>query len=105
MRMKEKCAISGCDVEQAVEAAHIRPFSGGRSDRLSNALLLRADLHTLFDLGLLSIDAQRWTVVMDANLRRTEYGDYHGKKIHLPRDRKYWPSQSKLDQHRRPFGL
>jgi hypothetical protein len=103
---ERKCAISGCDLEQAVEAAHIRPYSGGRSDRLSNALLLRADLHTLFDLGLVSIDAQKWTVVMDANLRRqAEYGDYHGKKIHLPRDKKYWPSKSKLDQHRRAFGL
>jgi hypothetical protein len=102
---ERKCAISGCTVEDAVEAAHIRPFRGGRSDRLSNALLLRADLHTLFDLGLLSINPRRWTVVMDAELRRTEYGKFHGKKIQLPRDRKYWPSPSKLDQHRRASGL
>jgi HNH endonuclease len=100
-----KCAISGSDVEEAVEAAHIIPFNGGRSDRLSNALLLRADLHTLFDLGLLSVNPRRWTVVVGAALRRTEYGNYHGKKIHLPRDKKYWPSPSKLDQHRRASGL
>lgn len=102
---ERKCAISGCDVEEAVEAAHITPFSGGRSDRLSNALLLRADLHTLFDLGLLSVNPRRWSVVVGVALRRTEYGNYHGKKIHLPRDKKYWPSPSKLDQHRRASGL
>jgi hypothetical protein len=102
---ERKCAISGCDVEGAVEAAHITPFSGGRSDRLSNALLLRADLHTLFDLGLLSVNPRRWTVVVGVALRRTEYGNYHGKKIHLPGDKKYWPSPSKLDQHRRASGL
>jgi hypothetical protein len=102
---ERKCAISGCDVEEAIEAAHITPFSGGRSDRLSNALLLRADLHTLFDLGLLSVNPRRWTVVMNAALRRTEYENYHDKKIHLPRDKKYWPSPSKLDQHRRASGL
>jgi len=102
---ERKCAISGCDVEEAVEAAHIIPFSGGRSDRLSNALLLRADLHTLFDLGLLSVNPRRWTVVVGVALRRTEYANYHGKKIHLPRAKKYWPSPAKLDQHRRASGL
>lgn len=44
-----KCALSGCDVVEALEAAHIVPYSAGGRDDVTNGLLLRADLHTLMD--------------------------------------------------------
>lgn len=59
-----ECCISGCRVTQILEAAHILPFSGDDTHHLANGLLLRADLHTLFDLGLLRIDPATLTVEM-----------------------------------------
>ena len=50
-----KCAVTGCDVLQALEAAHISPYLGEQSNHVSNGLLLRADIHTLFDLNLFAI--------------------------------------------------
>ena len=49
-----RCAITGCNVPAALEAAHIIPFCGPESDRVSNGLLLRLDLHALFDACLMS---------------------------------------------------
>lgn len=51
-----RCCISGCSVTHVLEGAHIDPFSGPASDHPQNGLLLRHDLHTLFDAGLLAID-------------------------------------------------
>ena len=50
-----KCAVSGCEVVEALEAAHIVPWSEAPEMNPRKALLLRADLHTLFDKGLLRI--------------------------------------------------
>src|ERR1700722_13744752 len=42
-----------------LEAAHITPYMGASTNSLLNGLLLRADIHTLFNLGLISIDPDR----------------------------------------------
>lgn len=49
------CLISGEPVPEALEAAHIRPVYAGGTDARDNILLLRADLHRLFDAGLITI--------------------------------------------------
>ncbi|GIJ33235.1 HNH endonuclease [Micromonospora sediminimaris] len=51
-----RCAISDCDVEVVLQAAHIDPYNGPATNRVPNGLLLRADLHNLFDRGYLWID-------------------------------------------------
>lgn len=51
-----RCCISGCRVEALLEAAHIRPHAEAPNYETRNGLLLRADLHTLFDLHLLGVD-------------------------------------------------
>jgi putative restriction endonuclease len=48
---------------------------------VQNGLLLRADLHSLFDLGLLSVDPTTFTVVIASDLERTTYGDLAGLKL------------------------
>jgi predicted restriction endonuclease len=50
---ERQCAITGCTVLQILEAAHIMPYMGKPTNRVDNGLLLRSDLHTLFDLGLI----------------------------------------------------
>ena len=55
-RYGDRCMASGCTLMSLVEAAHILPYHGGVDDSPDNGLLLRADLHTLFDLNFLGID-------------------------------------------------
>ncbi len=51
-----KCVITRCDATEALEAAHISPYRGEKTNHPQNGLLLRADLHSLFDLGLIVIE-------------------------------------------------
>ncbi len=75
-----RCAITGCDAVDALEAAHILPYRGDHSNHPSNGLLLRADLHSLFDLGLIAID-EELRVIVAPRLALTEYGALSGKGI------------------------
>jgi hypothetical protein len=50
------CAITRCDAIAALEAAHIRLYRGPASNVASNGILLRSDIHTLYDLDLIAID-------------------------------------------------
>jgi putative restriction endonuclease len=100
-----KCAVSGCEVEAVLDAAHIVPYRGRKTNHLANGLLLRTDLHTLFDLGLITIDTGGMTVVISPQLRGTCYEQYAGKQITLPVELASRPSCRALDQHRRESGL
>jgi hypothetical protein len=57
-----QCLISGCSLLDLLEAAHIKPFRGLDDHHTSNGLLLRADLHTLYDLDLIGIEPQTLTI-------------------------------------------
>ncbi|MFN9809152.1 MAG: HNH endonuclease [Deltaproteobacteria bacterium] len=73
----ERCVITGCDVKGALEAAHIVPWAHERKQDPGAALLLRADLHVLFDRGLINIakSGGKAVVVIDDSLEGTEpYG-------------------------------
>ncbi len=50
-----KCAVTGCDVVATLEACHIMPYNGDHTNHIQNGILLRSDIHVLFDLGLLTI--------------------------------------------------
>ena len=52
------CCVSGCKVTQVLEGAHITPFAEDpkHANHVRNGLLLRSDLHVLFDSDLLAID-------------------------------------------------
>src|SRR5690606_6533257 len=50
-----KCAISGERTLPVLEAAHIKPYSVSGPNHLSNGILMRADLHKLFDSGYLTL--------------------------------------------------
>lgn len=98
---KGRCAISGCDVEAVLEAAHIVPYIGPETNHLGNGLLLRADLHTLFDLSLLAVDVVAMTVIVAPSPVGTCYQEFHGRPITVPEDTHNWPSREALDQHRK----
>lgn len=50
-----RCAISRERTLPALDAAHIRPFAEGGAHRVSNGILFRRDIHSLFDLGYVTI--------------------------------------------------
>lgn len=83
---KYKCAITGCNAEEALEAAHIVPCSKEENYDLENGLLLRADIHTLFDLRLINIKEKNsiFSVFLDPSLQgKIPYDTLDGKKITL----------------------
>lgn len=82
---KRRCAISNWEVEQVLEAAHIVPHLGDHTDREDNALLLRADLHTLFDRELLDIDPTTLKVQLAPSLRDGPYA-YLAERLVEPAD-------------------
>ena len=75
-----KCCITTCHVESVLEAAHIITHSEGSNYLISNGLLLRADIHTLYDLNLIGIDGKR-KVNISKSLHESEYWQFHGKII------------------------
>lgn len=77
---KRRCVVTESLVEGLLEAAHIIPHSEETDYRTSNGLLLRADVHTLYDLGLLSID-QHMCVHLAPEIMKSEYKQYAGKRI------------------------
>ncbi|TBD65709.1 hypothetical protein ELH22_21455 [Rhizobium ruizarguesonis] len=93
------CAISGTDVPDTLQAAHIRPYNGPATNHVGNGLLLRADLHTLFDLKLITIDPRSLRVVASPRLKGTDYWQFHGRDLRLPKKRSEHPAASALEWH------
>lgn len=78
-----RCAITGCDAVDALEAAHITPYATEHNSAVTNGLLLRADIHTLFDLHQISIDPQT-LVVRVAPALQNSYGTYECRPLGIP---------------------
>jgi hypothetical protein len=93
---KARCAISGCDAVPALEAAHIAPYSGEESNHPSNGLLLRADIHTLFDLDMIAIHPETLIVRLKSELFGTTYADLEGKHLLAPNDDHARPDKQAL---------
>lgn len=80
-RFDGRCAISGCNIPELLEAAHILPYRGEEFNHPSNGLLLRTDLHTLFDWGVLLIDPETLEIWVDAKIKDPNYRKFHGKAL------------------------
>ncbi|WP_422738494.1 HNH endonuclease [Micromonospora sp. WMMD729] len=93
-----RCAITGCDAEAALQAAHIDPYDGPATNQVNNGLLLRADLHNLLDRGLIWID-ESYVVHVAAGI--AHYSGYHGQQIRLPESADDRPDLEALRRHRR----
>ena len=98
-----RCAVTGCDAVAALEAAHIIPYCGPASDHISNGLLLRADIHTLFDLDLIGIHPRTLTVALGPVLKNTSYSDLNGKRLAVPNSSAARPNTKALDSRWREF--
>jgi len=98
-----QCAVTGCGVETVLQAAHIRGVRDGGDHAVSNGLLLRADIHNLFDRGLIWIAADL-TIHIASELKATEYARYEGRDVRAPSVDRDRPSRSSLRRHRSLHG-
>lgn len=81
----KRCAVTGEKTLPVLEAAHIQPYADAGPNRTANGLLLRSDMHKLFDNGYLTITPD-FKVEVSARIREEfsngrEYYQYHGKAL------------------------
>ena len=93
------CSVTGSNATEALEAAHITPVAHNGTMAISNGILMRADVHTLFDLGLLTVNPENMRVELSESLRDTDYAYLHDKKINLPILESNLPSVGELSIH------
>ncbi|EHH67463.1 HNH endonuclease [Gluconobacter morbifer] len=97
---KNRCAFTGSNTLEILEAAHINPYNGPETNCTTNGILLRSDIHTLFDLGLLSID-DNFRILVSPEITENTYRDLHGQQISLPDDPALHPDMNALRSQRR----
>jgi hypothetical protein len=90
-----KCAISGSKVIQILQAAHIKPYRGTPTNLIDNALLLRVDIHQLFDKNLIGINPDTRRICLSKELIETEYEKFSGCELAKPVSRA--PSRRSLE--------
>jgi hypothetical protein len=93
----ETCVISGCLVKEVLHACHINPHSAAGINISSNGVILRADIHDLFDLNLIAIEPESLTIKISESLAGTEYFQYHNKTLKNRNDGKK-PSREALQE-------
>ena len=91
---ERRCAITQERTLPALEAAHIRPYGDGGEHEARNGLLLRRDIHSLFDTGYVTVTPDLHFEVSRRIREEFENGRHyyahHGQRISLP---------EQLDQH------
>jgi HNH endonuclease len=100
---RQICAVTGCDVVEALEAAHIVAYRGPETNHVTNGLLLRADIHILFDLGLLAVHPQDYRLMVSRRLKGTAYASLDGQMLRLPINHAEHPSREALECHMAVF--
>ncbi|UGS42282.1 HNH endonuclease [Pseudocitrobacter corydidari] len=78
-----KCAVTGCKIVDILEAAHISAYKNDTHNHVSNGLLLRCDMHTLYDLDLFAINPDSLIIYFAPQIQDKEYTKYQGKNLHV----------------------
>jgi len=89
---ERRCAITGERTLPALEAAHIRPFSEHQRHEVRNGILMRSDLHRLYDLGLVTVRPD-----FSFHVSRTIERDYANGKIYYALDGNTISTPSRLE--------
>lgn len=100
---QRRCAVTGERTLPILDAAHIRPYGAGGEHEITNGLLLRTDVHRLFDLGYVTVSADgRFEVgrrLKEDFENGRLYYEMHGRPIALPRDINQTPAREALEWH------
>lgn len=81
---ENRCAITGCSFLPLLEAAHITPYLGSATNHIANGLLLRADVHTLWDLGLIAVHPHTRKIWVSPTLFDPLYSVLSGNLLREP---------------------
>jgi putative restriction endonuclease len=100
---RRRCAFTKSPVLHVLEAAHIKPYAEGGPHDPQNGLLLRQDLHTLFDKGYVTVTPQ-YRIEVSRRLKEEwdngkEYYALHGSEISLPDQARLRPESQMLTWH------
>lgn len=97
------CAVTGEHSLPAIEAAHIRSYADDGPHEIRNGLLLRADLHRLFDTGYVTVTAE---LCLEVSPRLREeyrngrsYYPLHGSRLVVPPNEMHQPGRQFLEWH------
>jgi putative restriction endonuclease len=99
-----RCAVTGERTIPALEASHIKPYAEAGPNAVNNGLLLRADLHQVFDAGYITLTAD-YRVEVSKRIREEfyngrEYYRFHGQPLtNLPPTPLERPSKEFIDWH------
>lgn len=101
---ERSCAITSEHSLPVLEAAHIKPYAHGGVHEVSNGLLMRCDVHRLFDKGYLTV-APDHRIEVSRRLKEEfdngkAYYPYHGQTLALPPDPANHPDPQLLEYHR-----
>ena len=99
-----RCAFTGERTLPVLDAAHITPYSVSKRHELPNGLLMRSDLHRLFDGGYLTVDPVERKVVVSNRIRQEfengkEYYRLEGQMVREPSDPNMRPLSENLEYH------
>jgi putative restriction endonuclease len=99
-----RCSITGERTLPVLEAAHIKSYAKSGPNLATNGLLLRSDLHKLFDTGYITV-TQKLKVEVSSRIKSQfengkEYYQFHGKTLaQLPGKRDFYPRLDYLEWH------
>ena len=100
---KRSCAVTGERALPVLEAAHIKPFSESGPHLVQNGLLLRSDLHRLFDKGYMTLTTKLDVEVSRRIKEEFDNGEYyytlHGKKMRHPAHLDDLPEKEFIEWH------
>jgi len=97
------CAVTRSPILYVLDAAHIKPYEAGGPHSLSNGVLLRQDVHTLFDRGYMTITPEH-KIEVSRRIKEEfdngkEYYALHGSEVWIPKDSRLRPGSQYLDWH------
>jgi len=100
---RRRCAITGEKTLPALDAAHIRPYAEGGEHAPSNGILLRRDIHSLFDAGYVTVSPELHFEVSNRIREEFENGRHyyalHGQLIAAPLAPAHRPDPGALTWH------
>jgi hypothetical protein len=80
-----RCVFTGTRLKDLLEVAYIAPYPSGELHSTDNALLMRSDLHTLWDLNLIGVEPTTRCISIARRLEETTYARLAGRTMWLPR--------------------
>lgn len=102
-RYGRRCAVTRKKTLPVLDAAHIRQVSEGGMHRIDNGILLRSDLHTLFDRGYVTVTPE-YQLRVSSRLKRDFdngelYYQFNGNQVWVPHSTAVRPATEFLEWH------